>query len=117
MTTATTEAHTFDVTDAGLYPKQADAIFHPARYCIIEASTKSGKTHGCIVWLVAEALKGGPNKEYWWIAPIFSQAKIANIIERVGRDGSSMLVVTTETTYTDQNGERLCILRASGIRR
>lgn len=48
---------------------------------------------------------------------IFSQAKIANITERVGRDGSSMLVVTTETTYTDQNGERLCILRASSIRR
>lgn len=48
---------------------------------------------------------------------IFSQAKIANITERVGRDGSPMLVITTETTYTDQNGETLCVLRASSIRR
>jgi hypothetical protein len=48
---------------------------------------------------------------------IFSQAKIANITERVGRDGSPMLVITTETTYTNQNDELLCILRASGIRR
>lgn len=48
---------------------------------------------------------------------VFSQAKYADIKERVGKDGSRMLIVTTETVYTNQNDEVLCILRASGIRR
>ncbi len=48
---------------------------------------------------------------------IFSQGKIADIRERVGRDGSHMLIILTETTYTNQDGDLLCILRASGLRR
>jgi acyl dehydratase len=48
---------------------------------------------------------------------IFSQAKIADIRERVGRDGSHMLIITTETTFTNQDGEVLCIQRASTLRR
>ena len=48
---------------------------------------------------------------------IFCQAKIADIQERVGRDGNPMLIITVETTYTDQNDEVLCILRASSLRR
>lgn len=61
-----------------LYPKQEEAIFCKERYAWIEASTKSGKTHGCIVWLVEQAaLRGGPGMNFWWVAPIYSQAKIA----------------------------------------
>ncbi|MBI4202117.1 MAG: MaoC family dehydratase N-terminal domain-containing protein [Chloroflexi bacterium] len=48
---------------------------------------------------------------------IFSQQKYADIQERVGRDGSHMLIVTNETRYTNQKGELLCITRSSGIRR
>jgi acyl dehydratase len=48
---------------------------------------------------------------------VFSQAKYSDIKERVGKDGSRMLIVTTENIYTNQNGEVLCILRASTIRR
>ena len=48
---------------------------------------------------------------------IFSQAKYHSIKESVGKDGTRMLVVTTENIYTNQNDEVLCILRASGIRR
>jgi N-terminal half of MaoC dehydratase len=48
---------------------------------------------------------------------IFSQAKWADIRERVGKDGSRMLIVSIETIYTNQNDEVLCILRASSIRR
>ena len=48
---------------------------------------------------------------------IFSQARIADIKERAGRDGSPMLFITTETIYTNQDGEVLCILRASTLRR
>lgn len=48
---------------------------------------------------------------------IFSQARYADIKARQTKDGSEMLVITTETTYTNQNDEVLCILRASIIRR
>lgn len=48
---------------------------------------------------------------------VFSQTKLANVVERTGRDGNHMLIVTNETTFTNQNGEVLCISRASSIRR
>jgi hypothetical protein len=61
-----------------LYPKQEAAIFEDARYSIIEASTKSGKTVGCIAWMVEQAMLGpGRGANYWWVAPVFGQAKIA----------------------------------------
>ena len=61
-----------------LYAKQRAAIFSAARYAIIEASTKVGKTAGCLIWLLVLAWnQGKPGRNYWWVAPIFPQAKIA----------------------------------------
>ena len=61
-----------------LYDKQLEGIFNDARYSVIEASTKSGKTVGCMVWLAEQAiLYGGVNKNYWWVAPVSDQADIA----------------------------------------
>lgn len=48
---------------------------------------------------------------------IFSQTKYADIHERVAKDGARMLIVMTETVYTNQDDEVLCILTASQIRR
>ena len=45
------------------------------------------------------------------------QHRYADIRERVGRDGKSFLIVTSETIYKNQKGEVLCITRASSIRR
>ena len=61
-----------------LYPKQAEALFNDARYSIVEASTKSGKTVGCMAWIFEQAaLNGRPGRNYWWIAPTLPTAKIA----------------------------------------
>jgi hypothetical protein len=60
-----------------LYPKQREAIFDPRRYSFIEATTKAGKTAGCIVWLFEQALHGKDGANYWWIAPVSGQADIA----------------------------------------
>ena len=74
----TTEATEFIYTRPTLYPQQEAAIFTPARYSLIEASTKSGKTHGCLAWLFEQAaVQGGPGRHYWWIAPVLAQARIA----------------------------------------
>jgi hypothetical protein len=60
-----------------MYPKQERAVFTPARYAVIEASTKTGKTVGCMVWIAELAMQGRPGWNYWWVAPIYSQARIA----------------------------------------
>jgi hypothetical protein len=56
---------------------QLRAIFHNERYGLVEASTKSGKTVGCIVWIFEQALRGREGWNYWWVAPVYGQAEIA----------------------------------------
>jgi hypothetical protein len=80
------------------YTKQVEFMDAPARFTVVEATTKAGKTVGCIVWLFEQAIspygsfwvdeKGifqsttgkRANKEgfnYWWVAPTYKIAKIA----------------------------------------
>ena len=47
-----------------LYAKQEAAVYDPARYAVIEASTKSGKTVGCMTWLVERALEGRKGQHF-----------------------------------------------------
>lgn len=76
--TATSRPRTAVYVRPWLYPAQARAIFAPERYSIIEASTKAGKTVGCMVWIAELAITTGkPGRNYWWVAPIYAQAKIA----------------------------------------
>jgi hypothetical protein len=60
-----------------LYPKQLTAIFATTRYAEIEASTKSGKTHGCICWIAEQAFLAQPGQHVWWVAPWYPAAEIA----------------------------------------
>lgn len=67
-----------------LYAAQRRAIFdgadvegRPARFSFVEASTKAGKTVGCIAWLFEQAIQGKTGDNYWWVAPVYTQAKIA----------------------------------------
>ncbi|MDE2100872.1 MAG: hypothetical protein KGL39_26735 [Patescibacteria group bacterium] len=78
-----------------LYPKQLEAIFEPkdfqglpARFSLIEATTKAGKTLGCLLWIHELAWNAkGPGKNFWWIAPIYKQAYIAyNRYKNLTRD-------------------------------
>jgi hypothetical protein len=60
-----------------LYEKQFAAIYDPHRYSLIEASTKAGKTSGCIAWLIEQAINGQDGQNFWWVAPVSDQALIA----------------------------------------
>jgi hypothetical protein len=55
---------------------QIDGLFCPERYAIVEATTKSGKTVGCMAWLFEQAMRGQAGQEFWWTAPILDQARI-----------------------------------------
>jgi phage FluMu gp28-like protein len=56
---------------------QLDAIFCDERYSLIEASTKAGKTVGCLAWIIEQTLPLKANQNTWWVAPVYEQAKIA----------------------------------------
>jgi hypothetical protein len=83
---------------------QLRAIFHQERYGIVEATTKSGKTVGCMVWLAEQAMAGKDGHNFWWVAPIFSQAKIAFRRLKKGLPRDLYSSNETELTITLLNG-------------
>lgn len=48
---------------------------------------------------------------------IYFQNRYSDIRERSGRDGRAFLIITVETSFTNQNQDLLCITRQSSIRR
>lgn len=76
-TTQQVEELVIEYDRPSLYPKQEEAIFCEARTSVIEASTKSGKTVGCLVWIAEQAFGLKPRSHVWWVAPVYSQAKVA----------------------------------------
>lgn len=60
-----------------MYEKQQAFVDSPARYTIVEASTKTGKTIACLIWLFEQAIKGKSGDNFWWVAPVYVVAGIA----------------------------------------
>lgn len=61
-----------------MYPEQRRVIMDPARIVVIEAATKAGKTAGCLMWILQQTWNDEKaDGHYWWIAPVYSQAKMA----------------------------------------
>ena len=90
------------------YPEQKAFIDDPARYTIVEASTKAGKTVGCIVWLFEQALQGKEGHNYWWVAPVYSQAQIAyDRLKRFISDRSFYTSNKQELSITLVNGAKI----------
>jgi len=91
-----------------LYKKQENVFFSTARFVYCEASTKAGKTHGCIVWIVELAiLEGFKGWNGWWIAPTTAQAKIA--FRRIQNSAPPSLFISKESDrYIEfPNGARI----------
>ena len=96
-----------------LYTAQEAAVFSDARYAVVEASTKSGKTHACIAWLFEQAaITGAPGRRYWWVAPTAEQALIA--FRRLIRALPPGLANATESTGTVQLPNGAAIVFRSG---
>lgn len=95
-----------------LYPKQEEALFtckdvngEPARYAFCEASTKAGKTSACIAWLFEQGiLNGKPGRGFWWVAPVYGQAKIAFRRMKLGLVPTMYAANETEMSIRIPNG-------------
>jgi hypothetical protein len=68
-----------EVSKPSLTSYQKDILFSESRFTITEASTKVGKTYSHIIWLFGKAMQyeEADGKNYWWIAPVYNQTKIA----------------------------------------
>lgn len=56
---------------------QKSALFNDKRYALVEGSTKAGKTAPCLIWLAEQAMRGREGQNFWWVAPVYTQAEIA----------------------------------------
>ena len=110
-------AETIAYTGANLYPKQREAIFDPARICVVEGGTKSGKTVSVLAWLFEQAFEYGKDgRNFWWIAPVFGQAEIGyrrsviklRPIARLCKFNQTTLTITlpNEARVVFRSGER-----------
>jgi phage FluMu gp28-like protein len=86
---------------------QLDALFNDARYAIVESSTKAGKTAACLVWIIEQALQGKTGQDFWWIAPVYGQAKIAFRRLKAGLPRESYTANESDLTLTLINGARI----------
>lgn len=94
-----------------LYRKQHAAICDPARFVVIEASTKSGKTLGCLLWILGEAWNR-PRSTCWWVAPTFEVTKTVGY-ERLR---SMLRDADPEKRIWEENASRLTLTLANGSR-
>ena len=100
---------------AELYPKQRAAIFDPARISAIEASTKAGKSAGCLAWIFEQVVVNGQTgREFWWVAPTYAQAKFMwerlqlSLEDMKGKQARSIFKPNqTELSLTFINGARI----------
>jgi hypothetical protein len=86
---------------------QIDALFNDARYGIVEASTKAGKTAACLVWIIEQALQGKSDQDFWWVAPVYGQARIAFRRLKSGLPRESYTANESDLTLTLINGARI----------
>ena len=86
---------------------QYGAIYEKARYSCIEASTKSGKTMGCLDWIFFLAAAASAGQNFWWVAPVYAQAKIAYNRMRHSDIRESCRFNDTDLVVTLPNGARI----------
>jgi phage FluMu gp28-like protein len=86
---------------------QLDALFNDSRYAIVESSTKAGKTAACLVWIIEQALQGKSGQDFWWIAPVYGQCRIAFRRLKAGLPRESYTANESELTLTLINGSRI----------
>lgn len=69
----------FEIVAPDLTGYQEAFLYSEARYTIVEASTKVGKTFSHIWWIFerAHAEWNEPGFNHWWVAPSHNQAEIA----------------------------------------
>lgn len=92
-----------------LVPYQESILTSKARFTVTTAATKIGKTFSHLWWLFEishNPPKAGAN--YWWVAPVYSQAKIAfNRLKRVVAPSGKYKINESELYIETPKGSRI----------
>jgi phage FluMu gp28-like protein len=100
-----------EIRPPNLVPYQLAILNSLARFTITEAATKTGKTFSHLWWLFEQANiqpqpKNGAN--YWWVAPVYAQAKIAfTRLRRVVALSGKYRINESELFIETPNGSRI----------
>lgn len=106
-----------DTMNFKLHQKQIEVFESPARFKVVAAGRRGGKSYLSCILLITEAMKmtnaagrSLVNKDVWYIAPTFQQAKdiMWNLLKTMGKD---VIASTHENTATATliNGRRICL--------
>lgn len=92
-----------------LVPYQKAILNSEARYTVTTAATKIGKTFSHLWWLFEKSHTAPkPGANYWWVAPVYSQAKIAfNRLKRVVAPSGIYRLNETELYVETPQGARI----------
>lgn len=92
-----------------LAPYQTRILDSPARFTVCVAATKTGKTASHIIWLLEKALFAkSPGQNFWWVAPIYAQAKIAwSRMKNQITNRTLLKSNETDLTHTLPNGSKI----------
>lgn len=110
----------FDVVPDGVAEVQCieidtDDALYLTDNAIPTHNTKSGKSQGCLAWIFEQAaVHGKSERNYWWVAPVYSQAEImfrrlrSRIPKELVRSNQSALSLTLANgaRITFKSGER-----------
>lgn len=85
---------------------QKKFLYNSSRFTVVESSTKAGKTFACLWWLFEQAMNAeNKGSNFWWVAPVYLQAKIAfNRLERVIQGNNMFKVNISNLTVKCPNG-------------
>lgn len=96
---------------------QKRIVHSPKRFTITEGSTKCGKTFSHYWWLFMEAhgSTAAPGRNYWWIAPVYEQAKIAfnRVFNKIRNNPLYKVNSSPPQTITTPLGTRIVFRTAS----
>lgn len=73
------QSYNIKVKRPNLTTYQKEILYNSSRFTVTEASTKVGKTFSHIWWIYERAHEpwNKDGYEHWWIAPVYSQSRIA----------------------------------------
>tara|TARA_R110002049_G_scaffold309180_1_gene518142 strand:- start:28534 stop:29823 length:1290 start_codon:yes stop_codon:yes gene_type:complete len=87
---------------------QKEILYCSARFTVTEASTKVGKTFSHIWWIYERAHKpwNKAGYEHWWVAPVYSQSRIAfkRLKRKLVKLNELYIVNQSSMTITCPNG-------------
>jgi hypothetical protein len=92
------------ITLVATRPAQCIQLDDPRGLYLTDRFIATHNTVGCLLWFAEQAMQGGPGRNYWWVAPIFAQSKIAYRRLKFGLPADLYHANDGEMTLTLPNG-------------